>query len=127
MIRHSGLYRSKPWGVVEQPAFVNAVAEVETTLPPRTLLEALLAIEQSQGRSRKGERWGPRVIDLDLLCYGTIEIDEPGLRLPHPHIAARAFVLVPLAEIAADLVIPGVGVAWSLLAQVDARDCGPIE
>lgn len=127
MVRHSRLYRSKPWGVVEQPAFVNAVAELETTLQPRTLLDALLAIEQVQGRRRDGGRWGPRLIDLDLLCHDTAEIDEPGLRLPHPHIAERAFVLVPLAEIAGDLAIPGMGVASSLLAQVDARDCVPIE
>ncbi|WP_348057222.1 2-amino-4-hydroxy-6-hydroxymethyldihydropteridine diphosphokinase [Dokdonella sp.] len=126
MVSHSGLYGSKPWGGVEQPAFVNAVAELETSLQSRALLDALLEIEHAQGRRRGGERWGPRVIDLDLLCYGTAEVDEPGLRLPHPHIAERSFVLVPLAEIAADLAIPGIGAVSTLLARIDTRDCLPI-
>jgi len=127
VVRRSRLYRSAPWGVLEQPAFVNAVAELRTTLAPRPLLDTLLAIERGQGRRRDGERWGPRLIDLDLLCFGSVQIDEPGLVLPHPHIGARAFVLMPLAEIAPDLSIPGTGVVSSLLAQVDVRDCAPID
>jgi 2-amino-4-hydroxy-6-hydroxymethyldihydropteridine diphosphokinase len=123
VVRRSRLYRSAPWGLLEQPSFVNAVAELSTSLAPRALLDALLEIELGQGRRRDGERWGPRTIDLDLLCYDDVEISEPGLVLPHPHIAERAFVLVPLAEIAADIAIPAVGDIKSLLARVDARDC----
>jgi 2-amino-4-hydroxy-6-hydroxymethyldihydropteridine diphosphokinase len=127
VLRRSHLYRSAPWGVLEQPPFVNAVAELRTALAPRVLLDALLAIERGQGRRRDGERWGPRLIDLDLLCFGSVQIDEPGLVVPHPRIAERAFVLMPLAEIAPDFSIPGAGVVSSLLADVDVRDCAPIE
>jgi 2-amino-4-hydroxy-6-hydroxymethyldihydropteridine diphosphokinase len=123
----SRLYRSAPWGVAGQPDFVNAVAELTTALEPRALLDALLAIERAQGRRRDGMRWGPRTIDLDLLCYDTVQVDEPGLILPHPHIAERAFVLLPLAELVPDLEIAGLGLVSSLLARVDARDCVPID
>lgn len=123
LVRASSLYRSAPWGGVEQPAFINAVAEVETRLAPRELLDALLAIEQRHGRIRDGNRWGPRTLDLDLLVHGDRRIDEHGLLLPHPHLAERAFVLVPLAEIAPDLRVPGVGVVADLLACIDAGAC----
>jgi 2-amino-4-hydroxy-6-hydroxymethyldihydropteridine diphosphokinase len=96
--RVSSFYRTAPWGNPDQPWYLNAVAQLETTLPPRTLLERLRSIEATMGRVR-GERWGPRTIDLDLLLYDDLDVDEPGLRVPHPYLRERAFVLVPLAEI----------------------------
>ncbi|HEV7179133.1 MAG TPA: 2-amino-4-hydroxy-6-hydroxymethyldihydropteridine diphosphokinase [Candidatus Baltobacteraceae bacterium] len=95
----SSLYRSSPWGGVHQPDFVNAVALLETRMSAQTLLRALQAIERRFGRERNGERWGPRVIDLDLLFYDDVTMDWPFLTLPHPRLYERAFVLVPLAEI----------------------------
>jgi len=118
--RQSAFYRTPAWGKTDQPAFLNAVVELRTRMPAKVLLDALLAIEERFGRVRSdAERWGPRVIDLDLLAYGDDVIDEPGLTLPHPHLHERAFVLVPLAEIAPGLVIPGRGDVASLLAAVD--------
>jgi 2-amino-4-hydroxy-6-hydroxymethyldihydropteridine diphosphokinase len=119
VLRASRLYRTPAWGHETQPAFVNAVATVETGLAPRPLLDALLAIENRHGRVRAGEpRWGPRTLDLDLLLYGDAVVDEPGLRVPHPHLHERAFVLVPLAEIAPDLRIPGHGTVRAARAAV---------
>lgn len=123
LLARSRLYRSAPWGVAEQPEFVNATAEVETNLAPRELLDALLAIEHAAGRDRSGARWGPRVLDLDLLLYGDTSLREPGLTLPHPHLHERAFVLSPLADIAPDLEVPGHGRVRELLAQVAAVGC----
>ena len=114
--RVSSIVETEPWGFVEQPKFLNAVAEVETPLPARALLDQLLDIERSLGRERIGPRWGPRTIDLDLLVYGEEVIDEPGLRVPHPEIANRLFVLQPLAELAPSLKIPGFGTVSALLA-----------
>jgi len=94
----STLYRTAPWGKTDQPWFLNGVVALETQHAPRDLLDALRAIERRLGRT-EGERWGPRVIDLDLLVYDDRAIDEPGLRVPHPHLHERAFVLVPLAEL----------------------------
>ncbi len=105
----SALYRSSPLGGIEQPDYINAVAHIVTALPARDLLSGLLELEKSQGRERDGSRWGPRVIDLDLLVFGNETISEPGLQVPHPGIAERNFVLLPLREIAPDLVIPGLG------------------
>lgn len=122
LVARSSLYRSAPWGVTDQPAFVNAVAGLDTRLPPRELLQALLSIERGHGRVRDGSRWGPRTLDLDLLACDDLRIDEPDLVLPHPHLARRAFVLVPLAEIAADFVVAGAGRVRDLLAAVDAGD-----
>jgi 2-amino-4-hydroxy-6-hydroxymethyldihydropteridine diphosphokinase len=113
--RLSTLRETKPWGVADQPPFLNAVAELETELPPRQLLERLLEVERELGRVRDGTRWGPRAIDLDLLVYGSETVDEPGLRVPHPHLADRLFVLEPLAELAPGLVVPGKGVVADLL------------
>lgn len=127
VLRRSRLYRTAPWGVAAQPPFVNAVVEVETSLAPHALLDALLSVERSQGRRRDGVRWGPRTIDLDLLTYGDRRIDEPGLTVPHPYLAERAFVLVPLADIDPDRVIPGVGIVRDLLARVDAGACEVID
>ena len=119
LLRASRLYRTPAWGVTEQPDFINAVAVLDTALPARTLLDALLAVERDFGRLRlEGERWGPRRLDLDLLLYGDAVIDEPGLRVPHPHLHERAFAMVPLAEIAPDVEIPGVGVAHEIAARL---------
>jgi 2-amino-4-hydroxy-6-hydroxymethyldihydropteridine diphosphokinase len=123
VLRRSSLYRSAPWGVTDQPAFVNAVAEVETRLPARVLLDALLEIERRHGRRRDGARWGPRTLDLDLLVHGRTRLAEPGLILPHPHIAERAFVLMPLAELDPDFDLPSVGSVRALLARVDTSGC----
>ena len=95
-------------GVEDQPRFLNGAAELETDLSPRGLLERLLAVERELGRDRsEEERWGPRAIDLDLLLYGGEEVDEPGLRVPHPRLAERRFALEPLVELDAELVLPG--------------------
>lgn len=124
--RRSWLYRTAPWGRADQPEFVNAVAHLETTLTPRELLNRLLAVERAAGRVRDDTLWGPRVLDLDILVFGEIELDEPGLRLPHPHLHERAFALAPLAEIAPDLVIPGRGRVRDLLTRIDVSDCVPL-
>lgn len=98
VVARSRLYRTVPWGYAAQPPFCNAVALLETGRSPRRLLEALKGIERSLGR-QPGERWGPRFIDLDILTYGDLVVDEPDLQIPHPGLAERAFVLVPLAEL----------------------------
>jgi 2-amino-4-hydroxy-6-hydroxymethyldihydropteridine diphosphokinase len=109
ILRHSSLYQSAPFGPVSQDDFVNAVAIIETVETPEGLLACLKEIERDAGRDPQAERWGPRVIDLDILLYGSETVDLPGLTIPHPGIAARNFVLLPLREIAPDLVIPGLG------------------
>jgi len=106
----SSVYRTPPWGKLDQPDFLNMAALVETTLPARALLALCLEVERGLGRERR-ERWGPRLIDIDILTYGEATIDEPDLKVPHPRLAERAFVLVPLAEIAPRLVIGGRTVA----------------
>lgn len=119
LVLRSSLYRSRPFGPVTQPDFVNATAGLLTALSPADLLAELQALETSLGRRRPVVRWGPRRIDLDLLVHGTTRCDEPGLALPHPGIAERAFVLVPLAEVAADLTVPALGRVRALLSRVD--------
>lgn len=115
LVRVSRLYRTPAWGRTEQPDFINAVVLVDTGLPARDLLDALLAVERAFGRVRlDGERWGPRTLDLDLLLYGDAMIDEPGLRVPHPHLHERAFALLPLLDAWPEAEIPGIG---------PARDC----
>jgi 2-amino-4-hydroxy-6-hydroxymethyldihydropteridine diphosphokinase len=109
LVAKSSLYRSTPLGGIEQPDFVNAAALLTTELDPRAFLQALQAIEIARGRERGEVQWGPRVIDLDLLAYDGVSLDEPGLTVPHPGIAARNFVLLPLREIAPDFRIPGLG------------------
>jgi 2-amino-4-hydroxy-6-hydroxymethyldihydropteridine diphosphokinase len=99
-------YRTPPWGDEDQPAFINACIAVETGLSPHALLERAHAVERSLGRDRARERrWGPRTIDIDILTYGDLAMTEPDLTLPHPRLFERAFVLVPLAEIAPDRII----------------------
>jgi len=118
VVARSSLYRTAPVGYADQPEFVNAVVALETTLTPRALLEALLAVELAQGRARTFVN-APRTLDLDVLLYGNRQIDEPGLTVPHPRMHERAFVLVPLAEIAPDCVIPGHGAVAGLLLRID--------
>lgn len=108
VVRTSSLYRTAPVGILEQPEFVNAVAELATTLAPEALLDALLEVEQRFGRVR-AERNGPRTLDLDVLLYEDRQLDLPRLTLPHPRLHLRAFVLYPLAEIAPGLRLPGRG------------------
>ena len=127
LLRASRLYRSAPWGMLDQPEFVNAAAAIETGLSPPALMRALLAIECDAGRDRNGERWGPRILDLDLLLHGALVLAEPGLQLPHPHLHERAFVLLPLAEIAPDLDVPGRGPISALLSRVDTAGCHVID
>ena len=130
LLQASRLYRTPAWGVTDQPDFVNAVARVETGLSPRALLEVLLALERAFGRVRATDgsgRWGPRSLDLDMLLYADLRIDAPGLQLPHPQMHRRAFVLVPLLEIASTLEIPGIGLAAPLLEGLDGGGIAPLE
>ena len=122
LIAVSSLRETAPWGPVEQPAFLNGAAVLETELEPQALLEALLELERRLGRRRDeptAERWGPRVIDLDLLLYGDLVVDRPGLRVPHPRLHERRFALEPLAELAPEAVVPGRGTVSALLAALD--------
>jgi 2-amino-4-hydroxy-6-hydroxymethyldihydropteridine diphosphokinase len=105
-----------PVGFLDQPRFLNAAAELETTLTPSGLLSRLLAVERALGRTREGRRFGPRTIDLDLLVYGDRIVDEPDLTVPHPRLHERVFVLEPLAELDPGLVVPGRGPVRALLA-----------
>lgn len=122
VLLRSHLYRTPPWGVLEQPAFVNAVVQLETALAPHALLDALLMLEQAAGRVR-GVRNGPRTLDLDLLHMDDVQLEDARLSLPHPRIAERAFVLLPLADVAPGLVLPGQGCVRELLAAVDTQGC----
>jgi 2-amino-4-hydroxy-6-hydroxymethyldihydropteridine diphosphokinase len=125
VLKASRLYRTPAWGKTDQPAFVNAAALLDTELDARALLDAMLAIERDFGRDRAGDgsyRWGARTLDLDLLLYGQARIDEPGLRVPHPHLHERAFALVPLVEIAPDIEIPGHGRAADLVTAMVTGD-----
>ncbi len=117
ILRCSSLYRTAPVGYLDQPDFVNAVVELETALEPHTLLAQLHVIEQQFGRKRTW-RNAPRTLDLDLLLYGDRQIDSDSLRLPHPRMAERAFVLVPLAEIAPDVMVGAAGTAAQLLQAI---------
>ncbi len=118
----SPLYWNPPMGGLSQPDYVNAVAALLTALGPRELLDALLSIEQASGRDRAAAgRWGPRILDLDLLVHGRARLAEPGLTVPHPGIAMRNFVLFPLNDIAPDLEIPGLGRVAGLLAGVSGE------
>jgi 2-amino-4-hydroxy-6-hydroxymethyldihydropteridine diphosphokinase len=119
LVLRSALYRSRPMGPVTQPDFVNAVAGLLTQLDARTLLQHLKALEVTLGRAAPVVRWGPRLIDLDLLVHGATRIAEPEMTVPHPGLAERAFVLLPLADIAPSLEVPGVGTVSVLLQRVD--------
>jgi 2-amino-4-hydroxy-6-hydroxymethyldihydropteridine diphosphokinase len=114
----SELRETDPVGLVDQPRFLNGAVTLETTLPARELLDLLLDVERELGRVRT-ERWGPRVVDLDLLLYGDETLDAPGLRVPHPRLHERRFALEPLAELDPELEIPGRGRVSALLAALD--------
>ena len=117
-------YRTAPWGPVAQPDFVNLCARATTDLAPEAVLAAGLAVEAELGRERR-ERWGPRTVDVDLLAYDDRRLALPGLTLPHPRLTERAFVLVPLAEIAPDWVVAGRRVAdWA--AEIDRAGVAPL-
>ena len=113
----SSLWETAPIGGPPQEAYLNAVVVLDTVVGPRPLLKECLRIEESVGRVR-GEKWGPRLLDLDLLLYGDAVIDAPGLRVPHPRISHRRFVLAPLAEVWPDAEVPGQGRVADLLAAV---------
>jgi 2-amino-4-hydroxy-6-hydroxymethyldihydropteridine diphosphokinase len=119
----STLRETEPVGYVDQPRFLNGAARLETQLAPRELLATLLRVEQELGRDRSGPgselRFGPRTIDLDLLLYGELELDEEGLAVPHPRLHERRFVLEPLDELAPGLLVPGRGRVSDLLAKLD--------
>jgi 2-amino-4-hydroxy-6-hydroxymethyldihydropteridine diphosphokinase len=125
VVARSHLYASAPVGYVDQPDFINAVAQVETALAPRALLAALLDIEHRHGRERSF-RNAPRTLDLDLLLYGAARFHEEGLTLPHPRMHERAFVLRPLLEIAPDTLIPGRGRAADWLAACADQAVSPL-
>jgi 2-amino-4-hydroxy-6-hydroxymethyldihydropteridine diphosphokinase len=114
----SQLRETDPVGVLDQPRFLNGVVALETTLSPRELLDTLVGIERELGRVRDGARWGPRTVDLDLLVYASEQVDEPGLRVPHPRLHERRFALEPLAELDPELEIPGHGRVSDLLAHL---------
>jgi 2-amino-4-hydroxy-6-hydroxymethyldihydropteridine diphosphokinase len=109
LVLRSPLYGSRPMGPADQPNYVNAVAGVLTQLVARTLFSEIKALERAFGRPEQHQRWGPRILDLDLLVHGRERIDEPDLTVPHPGIVERNFVLYPLSDIAPDLDVPGVG------------------
>jgi len=120
--RQSRRYRTPPWGLPDQPDFVNAVAELETSLEPAQLLQLLQETESRLGRERSGPRWGPRCIDLDLLAYDDLRMQSDDLTLPHPQMQLRAFVLVPLLELEPDFEIPGCGPAADFLQRIDPSE-----
>lgn len=122
----SSLYRSAPVGYADQPDFINAVALIDTTLEPHALLEALLAIERVNGRVREFPN-APRTLDLDIVLYGDAVIHDPGLTIPHARMLERAFVMLPLAEIAPDMPVPGLGRVSELAARVDAGSIAQLQ
>jgi len=115
----SSFYRTPPWGDEQQDDFINAVVQIETNLDPVALLRVLQSIENRMGRKRSKRRWGPRLIDIDLLLYGDRQYRSAELELPHPRMHERAFVLMPLSELDASLEIPALGTVEQLLHQLD--------
>ncbi|MBS3786223.1 MAG: 2-amino-4-hydroxy-6-hydroxymethyldihydropteridine diphosphokinase [Gammaproteobacteria bacterium] len=127
LLQTSRLYGNPPMGPVPQPDYVNAVAAIDTGYAPDVLLQALKAIENQAGRDLNGQRWGPRPLDLDILLYGDSQYRSDTLSIPHPGMPERAFVLYPLAEIAPELMIPGMGLLSDLIKKVDGSGMVPIE
>lgn len=125
LLARSWLFRSAPVGYADQPDFINAVAAIRTALQPRALLDALLASERAHGRVREFPN-APRTLDLDILLYGNRVIREPGLTIPHPRLHERAFVVLPLVQIAPGVEVPGVGRMSELLNWVDVKSVEPI-
>lgn len=126
VMRRSSLYRSAPVGYLEQPDFINAVVQLQTGLSPRALLDALLALEQKCGRTREFAN-APRTLDLDVLLYDDLQINEHGLTIPHAQMHLRAFVLQPLLEIAPDCIIPGIGAAAKAALQCAGQSLERLE
>lgn len=118
LVRLSSVWRTAPWGKTDQPEFLNMAVAITTSLPAERLLELGLSLEREAKRER-AERWGPRTLDIDILTYGNEAIDRPGLQIPHPRIAERAFVLAPLAELDPAKPIGGIPVATLLNALAD--------
>ena len=126
-VAHSGFYRTPPWGGVEQPDYINAVLELDTKLEPQELLDRLLDVERQHGRKRADElHWGPRTLDCDILLFGDRVLHGGSLSIPHPRMAERAFVLVPLAELDGNLTVPGLGSVCSLLERLAPQPIHPI-
>ncbi len=118
LMKASGVYVSRPMGPSDQPDYVNAVAKISTSLSPESLLTELQGIEQAHQRQRKDQRWGPRTLDLDIILFGDLQMDTKTLQIPHYGVAKREFVLIPLQELQADLIIPGKGAVKDLIAQL---------
>ena len=125
-VRVSSLYETAAWGVTDQPAFLNAVVRGQTSLEPLELLDAMQAIENELGRIRE-QHWGPRLIDIDILLYGAEMIDEPRLKVPHPYMTQRGFVLRPLADLAAGLTLPDGSLVGELLTTVSQDEVRQLE
>ena len=125
LVRQSSFYCNPPEGGLDQPEFVNAAAQIETRASPRELLDHLLEIERAHGRSRDFPN-APRTLDLDVILYGDQVVREPGLTIPHPRMLERPFVMVPLAEISPDAVVPGRGRVADLAAKLDAASLSKI-
>ena len=125
-VRVSSMYETAAWGVTDQPSFLNAVVRGSTELSPLELLDAMQAIENQLGRVRT-QHWGPRAIDIDILLYGSDVIDVPRLKVPHPYMAQRGFVLRPLADLAAGLTLPDGSLVGELLTTIDQDDLRQIE
>ena len=119
LLKESSFYRTPPWGDEAQDDFINAVVQIETSLDAMALLRLLQSIENRMGRQRDSRRWGPRLIDIDLLLFGDQQCQSEELELPHPRMHERAFVLMPLCELDSGLKIPGRGTASELLQQLD--------
>lgn len=126
-VMHSSLYLSAPLGPANQPDYINAVAAVDTTLPAHDLLSALQDIEKRHGRTRTGEKWGPRILDLDLLLYGMERFHDDDLIIPHPGLCERNFVLYPLYEIAPRLTLPGLGRLGDYIARSSKQGLHQVE
>ena len=124
LIRSSSIYETAPWGYANQPQFLNCVLEVETGLSPNELFRCVKGLEADMGR-QPSSRYGPRIIDLDILLYGDQTVQQPDLQIPHPRLHQRAFVLIPLAELAPDLVHPTLSITIGQLAR-DAQDQGGV-
>lgn len=122
VLRSSSVYQTAPWGLEDQPDFLNCVIEVGTQLPPAGLLERAKAVEETLGR-QPGLRYGPRLIDVDILLYGSMVVEQPDLEIPHPRLHLRAFALIPLAELASELIHPVLNLTVGQLAQrVEGQD-----
>ena len=118
LVNTSSLYLSKPMGPSDQPDYINAVAKITTRLSPEDLLSELQNIEHKHQRQRKEQRWGPRTLDLDIILFGDVQMDSKRLKIPHYGVAEREFVLIPLQELQADLIIPGKGSITELIEQL---------